>query len=210
MYRRTRSLIHRWILKPLVRRFLRLEVNGGRALQRPGPAIVIANHNSHVDTAVLLAAFPAVERVRPVAAADYFLRNGLLAWFSLRIVGILPLDRRRDTVGDPLAGVSAALEAGEWVILYPEGTRGEPGVLGDFKPGIARLAARHPEVPVIPVWLEGCDRVLPRGSKLLRSHPCSVTVGDSVFRRAGETVAEYLHRLRHVTLELGSRRVMAA
>jgi len=198
MYHRVRRFIHRFVLIPLLRSVLRLEVVGADRLSRSGPAIVVANHNSHVDTAVLLAAFPTahVDRVRPVAAADYFLRNQVLAWFTTRIVGIIPLDRRRRDNTDPLFGASEALRAGDTLALFPEGTRGEPGVFGDLKGGVARLARRHPEIPVIPVWLDGCDRVMPKGARIPRPVACTASVGRPLFIRPGESSAEFLVRLR--------------
>ena len=75
-------------------------------------------------------------KVRPIAAADYFLRNRLLAWFSLKIIGILPIDRHQKGVHtDPLAGMVEALGRGDIVIVFPEGSRGEPEKLGEFKTG---------------------------------------------------------------------------
>jgi len=119
--------------------------------------------------------------VHPVAAADYFLRTRLLAWFALRIVGIIPIARRpaapaaavageapappasAEQQPDVLAGVAAALERGDIVLLFPEGSRGEPERLSELKSGVARLAERFPEVPVIPVFLHGLGKALPRG-----------------------------------------------
>jgi 1-acyl-sn-glycerol-3-phosphate acyltransferase len=191
---------------------VRLRVTGSDALDRPGPAVIVANHNSHIDTAVLLAAVPTsrIDGVRPVAAADYFLRNPLLAWFTTRIVGILPLDRHSRDGTDPLLGASRALAAGTTLVMFPEGTRGEPGVFGALKSGIARLARLHPEVPVIPVWLDGCDRALPKGGRMLRAVACTATVGRPLFIRPGEPTAEFLVRLRGAMVDLGHDPAAAA
>ena len=55
---------------------------------------MVANHNSHLDVFVLMSLFPGalLSRLRPVAAADYFLRHRLLSWFARRVLAILPID----------------------------------------------------------------------------------------------------------------------
>lgn len=82
---------------------------------------------SHLDTMVLITLLPAalLNRVRPVAAADYFLATARKAWFALNIVGILPIKRQRDTPReDLLAPCYQALEDGNILIFFPEGSGG--------------------------------------------------------------------------------------
>ncbi len=176
-----RSALHRFALRPAIRWLTGFDVRCPDRLPVAGPAIVVANHNSHVDTALLLAAFPTqtVPLVRPVAAADYWFRSRVVAWLARQVFGAVPMDRSGAS-RDPLGPVSEALARGHIVVIFPEGTRGEPGKLGRFRSGVCRLAQKHPEVPVIPVWLAGCDEVLPRHGRWPRRRRCTVTVGELV------------------------------
>jgi len=169
--------------RPLAAFFTGADVIGREHLPEAGPAIIAANHNSHVDTLLLLTIFPArlMRRLRPVAAADYFLRGPIIGWFSRSVIGIVPVARRAGGGEDVLAPAREALAAGDIVIIFPEGTRGK-GVdeLGPMKAGVARLAAAFPEAPVTPIWIEGAGRVLPKGAFLPAPMNCTVLVGETI------------------------------
>lgn len=216
------------VVRPVVLVGLGLNVRHRERLPAAGPAIVVANHNSHLDTMVLMTLLPShlLPRVHPVAAADYFLRHRLLAWFALRIVGIIPIERRPaappataeppppgepPTPGAPrpdvLAAVAAGLERGDVVILFPEGSRGEPERLADFKSGVARLVERFPAVPVIPIFLHGLGKALPRGKSLPVPFFCDVFVGEPVPWR-GDRKA-YVEELRRRMQDLAAEGQLA-
>jgi 1-acyl-sn-glycerol-3-phosphate acyltransferase len=182
---------------------LGLNVRHRARLPEKGPAIVAANHNSHLDTLALLTLFPLVRvpQVRPVAAADYFLANRLLAWFSLRVIGIIPVTRNtgRDAT-DPFGECHAALERGEILLLFPEGSRGEPEQMAHLKSGIARLAAKFPQVPVVPVFMHGLGKSMPRGTWLPVPFFCDVFVGTP-FLWNGDRRA-FMHDLEQRLLDL--------
>ena len=168
----------------MLKLFLDVNVRHRERLRISGPAIIVANHNSHLDTLVLMTLLPVrkLAKVRPVAAADYFLRNRWLAWLALNLIRIVPLTRSvRVCDRHPLEGCVEALKHGDILILFPEGTRGEPEQLSEFKPGIAHLARRFPDTPVVPVFLDGLGKVLPKGESLLVPFNCHANVGEAMF-----------------------------
>ncbi|HEX5758381.1 MAG TPA: lysophospholipid acyltransferase family protein [Thermoanaerobaculia bacterium] len=204
MNRLLRWLFFWGVVRPVILVVLGLNVRHRERLPRDGPALLVANHNSHLDTMVLMTLLPTrlLPKIRPVAAADYFLKGPLLSWFALEIVGILPVARGGakgkpapgDPPPDPLAAAAAALERGEVVILFPEGSRGEPERLADFKAGVWHLARRHPAAPVVPVFLHGLGKTLPRGSVLPVPFFCDVFVGEPV--PLGDDKAAFLAELK--------------
>jgi 1-acyl-sn-glycerol-3-phosphate acyltransferase len=123
-----------------------------------------------------------LSKVRPVAAADYFLTSRGLAWFARNLMNILPISRQvHPGQGDPLEGVSRSLEQKDVIILFPEGSRGEPERLSRFKTGIAHLAKRHPDIPVYPIFLHGFGKVLPRGEGIFVPFYCDVSIGQPIY-----------------------------
>jgi 1-acyl-sn-glycerol-3-phosphate acyltransferase len=172
------------LARPIARFMTGADVIGREHLPKRGPAIIAANHNSHVDTLLLLTIFPAhlMPFLRPAAAADYFLKDPFIGWFSRKLVGIVPVERAKGGKGeDVLAPMREALAAGAIVILFPEGTRGTGAdEMGELKSGIARLAEAFPQAPVVPIWIEGAGRVLPKGTMVPVPMNCTVLVGEAV------------------------------
>ena len=192
------------VARPLARFFTGADVIGREHLPTRGPAIVVANHNSHVDTLLLLSIFPArtLRCVRPAAAADYFLKDPVMSWFSRNIIGIVPVARDRAKSGeDILAPAREALAAGDIVVIFPEGTRGEASDdMGRLKGGVARLVESFPEAPVIPVWIQGAGRVLPKGEVLPVPMNCAVIVGPPIHWEGRRTA--FMDALREALLAL--------
>lgn len=172
-----------FVVKPLVLIILGLNVKNRQKLPVNGPAVIAANHNSHLDTLVIFSLYPLskVHKLRPVAAADYFLSNKLMAWFSLNVIGIIPLSRSGEIDKEQLfSGCHQALDAGDILILFPEGSRGKPEKTGKLKKGIYHLIKDRPETSLVPLVTHGLGRALPRGEALFVPFNCDVVVGDKL------------------------------
>jgi len=155
---------HLLFVRPMLRLLVGVRYRR-KSLIPPGPCLVVANHNSHLDAPVLLSLFPLrrIRRVHPVAAADYFGETWLLRTLSMVLMNAVPIQRNPEKGQDPLAHVVEAFDAGDSIILFPEGTRGEAGVVAPFRSGVGRLVRARPSIPVVPVFLSGPERIWPRG-----------------------------------------------
>ena len=171
------------LVRPVLFVAVGIHVRGRDLLPKQGPAIIVANHNSHLDTLTILSLFPLrlLPYLRPVAAADYFLRSKALAWFATGIIGIIPIARAGRANGrHPLEGCVQALDRGDILILFPEGSRGEPEKLSAFKTGVAHLLKMRPETPVHPLFIRGLGKVLPKDALILVPFNCDVVIGEQL------------------------------
>ena len=194
------------VIKPLTLIILGLRISNKQGLPSAGPAILVANHNSHLDTMVLMTLFPLrlLAKVRPVAASDYFLSNPLLAWIGINLFNILPIQRQcKLSNKNPLQTCLQSLHRGEILIVYPEGSRGEPERLSEFKSGIAYLAKHHPETPIYPIFLHGLGKVLPKGDLILVPFYCDILIGEPMWWTGRKQTL--MQRLNQQMLELASQ-----
>ena len=170
------------IVKPVILIILGLNIQGRQKLPLKGPAIIAANHNSHLDTLVMFSLYPLskVHKLRPVAAADYFLANPVIAWFSLNVVGIIPLSRTGSVRDDLFKDCHKALDNGDILLIFPEGTRGEPEKTSKLKKGLYYLCKDRTDTKIIPVMTHGLGRTLPRGEALFVPFNCDVVIGDEL------------------------------
>ena len=180
-----------------------LRVVGMEHLPERDPFVLIANHSSHLDTLSLLSLFPVrrLHHIRPAAAADYFERTAAIAWFSHAFINILPIARKHITPENhPILKMRQAVEAGESLILFPEGTRGTGEALGTFHPGIAHLVEQVPGLSVVPCYLANMGRALPKGEFVPVPFFCEIRIGRPV--RPEGSREEILAALRAEVLAL--------
>ena len=198
-----REVVQRAGLAPLLRAELTRRVSGLDHLDDlSSPVIFVANHSSHLDTAVILEALPPEWRRRTTvaAAADYFFDVWWRAVGSALVFNTFPLERRTGSSADTLDRI---LDEGWSVLVFPEGTRSPDGWTRRFRAGAAYLAVHH-GVPVVPIALVGSFAAMPRGQgwpspgrPLVR-----VRFGPPVHPEAGEEPRAFAIRVHAAVAQL--------
>jgi 1-acyl-sn-glycerol-3-phosphate acyltransferase len=166
--------------------------------------IYYANHRSHGDFILIWAILPPALRAvtRPVAGADYWLAGWLRRYLIERVFRGVLIDRHVKRGDDPIGAMLGPLEAGESLIVFPEGTRNQGDGILPFKPGIHHLAEKRPDTEFIPVWIENLGRAMPKGGILVVPLLCTVTIGTPVTLEPGERRADFLSRCQDALLVL--------
>ena len=166
--------------------------------------IYFANHQSHADLVLIWAALPQELRgiTRPIAAKDYWTASRFKRWITSAVFNAVYVERERKGDEDPLAPLIAALESGDSLILFPEGTRGHAEDPQPFKSGLYNLARQFPDVVLVPAWIHNVQRVMPKGEVVPVPVLCSVTFGEPVKLGADEARADFLQRARAAVMAL--------
>jgi len=170
--------------------------------------IYFGNHSSHADFALIWASLPYDLRVRtrPVAGADYW-EKGRIRQYVIHAVlrGVLIERAGQARTCDPIETIVGALDIGDSLIVFPEGTRNTTDeVLLPFKSGLYRVACRRPDVQLVPVWMENLGRVLPKGEIIPLPLLCSVSFGVPIQLQPGEEKVDFLDRARQALLDLAA------
>jgi 1-acyl-sn-glycerol-3-phosphate acyltransferase len=165
--------------------------------------IYFANHQSHFDWVLIWAALPAElrSRTRPIAARDYWTGSRLKTWLTSAVFNAIYVARTRSTPDeDPLEPLVEALDNGDSVVIFPEGTRSSKGEPQAFKAGLFHLAQQFPQVQLIPTWIDNVQRVMPKGEVVPVPILCTVTFGEPLQLQPGEDKREFLSRARAAVL----------
>ncbi len=177
------------VLRSIARALIRIRVEGDLdAIPESGPLIIAANHASSADP-VLIGAFLNGRLKRPVnwIGKRELVETPVIGWF-MRQAGIHPVDRSTTDI-ESFRTAMRILDAGQILVVFPEGTRSRDGALQVVREGVAVLALRS-GAPVLPVGVAGTDEVWPRGH-LLPTAGRSVTVRyGKPFRVTDELSAE--------------------
>ena len=190
-----RMALHLLLIRPLLRLLFGVNVVGRENLEGLDRFIITANHNSHLDIFLLFAALPfgRIVTTHPVAARDYFEKPSWL--FGMVQFLLQPIWVHRAQSGRvAIKEMQQRLDAGCSIIIFPEGTRGETGALQDFHAGVGLVARKNPDVPVVPVYLEGPERAFPKHAAIPLPLWNHVTIGPPQRLRGGSRdIAGRLH-----------------
>jgi len=196
------------VLRCWLRIYHRLTIVGRENLPADRSFVLIANHASHLDTLCLLAALPMsrLHRAFPAAARDYFCVSAARAFFASVIVNALPFDRHFAPWQSLSVCAHLLANPGNIVIFFPEGTRSDILEPGEFKPGVALLAAGR-DVPVMPCHLAGTHTALPRGRWIPRPRGIRLTIGTprlyTHLPATKESAKHICRELREAVMALG-------
>ncbi len=166
--------------------------------------IYFANHQSHLDWVLIWAALPRElrARTRPIAARDYWTSTPFKQWLTSAVFNAVYVSRTRSDEQDPLEPLVEALEAGDSLVIFPEGTRSNQGEPQPFKSGLYHLAEQFPGVQLIPAWIDNVQRVMPKGEVVPVPILCTVTFGTPVGLLPDEDKHGFLERAREAVVEL--------
>lgn len=168
-----------FILKPLTG----VKYKHAEVLTEAKQFIIIANHNSHIDTLALMSAMPRhkIVEVKPVAAGDYFGSSKWKTFFTQLLTNALLIPRccsLKNKSNDPFRIMMKALKRGQSLIIYPEGSRGKPNEMQAFKNGIGHILLKYSHIAYIPTYIENTGKVLPKDKLIPIPFNCQVVFGD--------------------------------
>ena len=191
-----RSVALSSFLLPLTRLFTWLTIDGTDHIKSTnGPVLFAANHQSHLDAPVILYALPRNRRhtVATAAALEWFsahfypsrfswwekTRSSLSYYLTALCFNIVPLPQRETGTRGAMRYLGTLLTSGSSVLIFPEGRRSKTTTINQFRPGIGMLAAKL-EVPVIPVRIEGVNKIWPEGRRVPSIGRAHVTFGPAM------------------------------
>lgn len=188
MHRVVLGIVYRVFMRNFLRVIVGVKYHNLHHLRNSRQFVLVSNHNSHLDTMALLSALSLkqLSNTHPVAAGDYFGQSPTRSFFTRYFVNAI-LIRRKPAKGEhnPIRVMSEVLKKGDSLILFPEGSRGEPEKMQQFKKGIGLLMKLNPDIPYIPVFMKGMGKVLPKGERLLVPFDSYVCFGEP--RRCAST-----------------------
>ena len=176
--------LFRFSVWAIYRGYFSIKCNGLKNLPREQPYIIAANHSSHLDTLAIMTVLKSEsKRLRVLAAKDYWFGTRFKSWFSGELLKFVPFDRHANFL-QGLRISQEILKQNECLLIYPEGTRSVTGELQPFKPGLGLLAFETGS-PIIPTYIDGTYRALPKGKSFPSKSRVRVTFGKPIMPSSG-------------------------
>ena len=163
----------------------------------PRQRVYFANHTSNADMPMIWSCLPPALRrdVRPVAAADYWLKNKLRAFVGPEVFNCVLIDRRPEVDDKPMDKILAALDEGSSLIIFPEGNRNmTDDLLLPFKAGLYNMGRARPDVDLVPTWVANLTSIMPKGEVIPLPLICTVMFGAPIHVQEGESKDDFLRR----------------
>lgn len=171
----------------------------------PKQRVYYANHTSNADMPMIWSVLPPALRreVRPVAAADYWLKNPVRAFVGPEVFNCVLIDRRPEVDDKPLDKIIQALDDGSSLIIFPEGNRnmGDDPLL-PFRSGLYNMGKARPDVDLVPTWVANLNEIMPKGEVIPLPLICTVTFGKPVKVRKNESKDAFLKRAAKALVDL--------
>jgi len=174
-----RKVAARWGREMVGRLGIDLRVQGGEAVEWSRPMVVMANHNSHLDIPILYAALPRAFGM--LAKSDLF--RFPVFGRAMSGVGCVAIDREnKASARESILRAAEQVRAGDGIVVFPEGTRGDGASVRSFKKGPFHLV-QAAGVPVVPVGVRGSAHICPRDSFKVFPGVADVTIGAPIYPR---------------------------
>ncbi|HEU4732876.1 MAG TPA: 1-acyl-sn-glycerol-3-phosphate acyltransferase, partial [Kofleriaceae bacterium] len=154
-------------MRALYERVLDTQIYGATHVPPFGGYIVCANHASHLDTGLIKYALGEQgEALVALAARDYFFEDPVRRMYFENFTNLVPMERH-GSLRESLRLAGEVLHDGYILLIFPEGTRSETGVMTDFKPSLGYLAMTN-KCGILPMYLAGTHEAMPKGRYLPR------------------------------------------
>ncbi len=204
--RKLAAVVAAWLIVGVAKLLTGVRAIWSGTQPRAEQTLYFANHTSHGDFVLLWATLPADLRAvtRPVAGQDYWLASKLRRFIGEEVFNALMIKRDGSADGsNPVQQMADALQAGDSLIMFPEGTRniGDETLL-PLKSGLYHLACACPTVRLVPVWIENLKRVLPKGTLVPIPLACTVRFGAPIVLAEDEDKNSFIARARAAMLDL--------
>lgn len=177
------NIIYSFLLRGFLKIIVGVKFSKADFLLEEEQFIIVANHNSHLDTMTILASLPSkiTHKVKPVAAADHFGKTKLKEKLTNFFVNTLLIQRKRDKENpenDPINKMIKTLDDGYSLLIFPEGTRGEPEISQPLKPGVALVLSSRPKVKYVPAYMKGMGKAMPKSDNLILPYNSTLIYGE--------------------------------